>query len=59
MQSHPGRNPTVRLKQAGVPLHSYIPDFTDSLAKRGYFKECMPTNSGLRERSTGECGNAK
>jgi hypothetical protein len=59
MQSHPDRNPTVRLKEAGVPLHSYIAGFTDPLAKRGYFKECMPTNSGLRERSTGECGNAK
>jgi hypothetical protein len=59
MQSHSDRNATVRLKEASVPLHSYIPDFTDSVAKRGYFKECMPTNSGLRERSTAECGNAK
>jgi site-specific recombinase XerD len=41
MQSHSDRNPSVPLKQAGGPLHSYIPDFTDSLANRGYSKECI------------------
>lgn len=41
MQSHSDRNPSVLLKQAGGPLHSYIPDFTDSLANRGYSKECI------------------
>jgi hypothetical protein len=56
MQSHSDRNATVRQKKRAS---HYIFDFTDSLAKRGYFKECMPTNSGLRERSTGECGNAQ
>jgi hypothetical protein len=59
MQSHSDRNPTVRLKEAGGPLHSYTPDFTDAVAERGYFKECMPADSGLCKRSTGGCGNAK
>jgi hypothetical protein len=35
MQSHSDRNPSVPLKEADGPLHSYIPDFTDSLANRG------------------------
>src|SRR5258706_14108574 len=39
MQSHSDRNPCVPLKEAGGPLHSYISDFTDSLANRGYSKE--------------------
>src|SRR5260370_38987164 len=41
MQSHSDRNPCVPLKEAGGPLHSYIPDFTDSLANRGYSKACI------------------
>jgi integrase/recombinase XerD len=41
MESHSERNPSVRPKGAGGPLHSYIPDFTDSLANRGYSKECI------------------
>ncbi len=41
MQSHSDKNPCVPLKEAGGPLHSYIPDFTDSLADRGYSKECI------------------
>src|SRR5258708_35016483 len=41
MQSHSDRNPCVPLKEAGGPLHSYIPDFTDSLANRGYSKQCI------------------
>jgi site-specific recombinase XerD len=41
MQSHSDRNPCVPLKEADGPLHSYIPDFTDSLANRGYSKACI------------------
>ncbi|HXR32986.1 MAG TPA: tyrosine-type recombinase/integrase [Verrucomicrobiae bacterium] len=41
MQSHSDRNPCVALKEADGPLHSYIPDFTDSLANRGYSKACI------------------
>jgi site-specific recombinase XerD len=41
MQSHLDKNPSVPPKEAGGPLHSYIPDFTDSLANRGYSKQCI------------------
>ena len=41
MQSHSDRNPCVPLKEADGPLHSYIPEFTDSLANRGYSKACI------------------
>jgi site-specific recombinase XerD len=41
MQSHSDRNPCVLLKEANGPLHSYIPDFTDTLANRGYSKACI------------------
>jgi len=41
VQSHSERNPSVPPKGAGGPPHSYIPDFTDSLANRGYSKECI------------------
>ena len=41
MQSHSDRNPCVPLKEADGPVLSYIPDFTDSLANRGYSKACI------------------
>jgi site-specific recombinase XerD len=41
MQSHLDKKTSVPPKEAGGPLHSYIPDFTDSLANRGYSKQCI------------------
>src|SRR6516225_375370 len=41
MQSHSDSNPCVPPKEAEGPLYSYIPGFTDSLAKRGYAHQCI------------------
>ena len=57
MQSHSDRNPTVRRKEAGGLLRSYIPDFTDAVAERGYqrvyacrFRVVQAFNRWMRQR---------